>query len=174
MHLCAWKRMSQTKNQGGLGFKDLVNFNRALLGKQIWRLLVNPNLLISKVLKAIYYPTGSIFDCKCPQNASWIWQSLMGAKQLVEDGTWRKVGNGCSTDVWENKWIVGNKEGRPSTPKPPECKVQKVQDLIIQKRWNRVEVFRTFNSEDAERILSIPISLVGKEDRNFWMHSPTG
>nr|XP_027123998.1 uncharacterized protein LOC113740655 [Coffea arabica] len=174
MHQCSWKRISQNKNQGGLGFKDLVNFNRALLGKQIWRLLVNPNLLISKVLKAKYYPTGSFFNCKCPQNASWIWQSLMGAKQFVEEGTWRKIGNGCKTDIWEDKWIIGNKEGRPSTPKPPECKVQKVQDLIIQKRWNRVEVFRTFNSEDAERILSIPISLAGKEDNNFWIHSPTG
>ncbi|XP_027150159.1 uncharacterized protein LOC113750373 [Coffea eugenioides] len=174
MHLCSWKRITQAKNQGGLGFKDLVNFNRALLGKQIWRMLVNPNLLASKVLKAKYYPTGSIFKSKCPQNASWIWQSLRGATQQVEDGTWKKIGNGLSTDIWEDKWIVGNKEGRPSTTKPPECKVQKVQDLITHRRWNRVVVLRTFNGRDAEKILSIPISLAGKEDSNFWIHSPTG
>ena len=89
---------------------------------------------MSKVLKAKYYPNGFIFKCKCPQNASWIWQSLMGVKQHVEDGTWRKIGNGLSTGIWEDKWIVGNRDGRPSIHKPPECKEQKVQDLITQKR----------------------------------------
>ncbi|XP_027075851.1 uncharacterized mitochondrial protein AtMg00310-like [Coffea arabica] len=125
MHLCSWKRMTQNKNQGGLGFKDLVNFNRALLGKQIWRLPVDPNLLISKVLTAKYYPTSSIFKCKCPQNASWIWQSLMGAKQHVEDGIWRKIGNGLSTDIWEDKWIVGNKDERPQHPNLQNAKCKK-------------------------------------------------
>ncbi|XP_027150288.1 uncharacterized protein LOC113755552 [Coffea eugenioides] len=69
MHPCSWRKVTQNKSQGGLGLKDLANFNKALLGKQIWRLLTNPNLLISKVLKAKYYPNGSIFKCKCPQNA---------------------------------------------------------------------------------------------------------
>ena len=39
------------KNADGLGFKDLEAFNKALLGKQVWRLLTKPNLLVSKVLK---------------------------------------------------------------------------------------------------------------------------
>lgn len=35
-------------------------------------------------------------------------------------------------------------------------------------------IFRLFNKTDAERILSIPISLTGREDSNYWKHSEGG
>nr|XP_027096090.1 uncharacterized protein LOC113715987 [Coffea arabica] len=57
VHWCSWKKMAAGKNRGGLGFKDLQAFNKALLGKQIWRLLTSPNLLMSKVLKAKIFNT---------------------------------------------------------------------------------------------------------------------
>ncbi|XP_027060712.1 uncharacterized protein LOC113771370 [Coffea eugenioides] len=108
MHWCSWKKMTQQKDREGLGFKELQSFNRVLLGKQVWRMVTTPNSLVSKVLKAKYYPHESIFRCKIKQNSSWIWQSLMGARDLVEKGTYRKIGNGKSTKIWEDKWIPGN------------------------------------------------------------------
>ena len=35
IHWCSWKKMAKGKHNGGLGFKDLLGFNKALLGKQI-------------------------------------------------------------------------------------------------------------------------------------------
>nr|XP_027083697.1 uncharacterized protein LOC113705998 [Coffea arabica] len=68
-------------NAGGLGFKDIEAYNKALLGKQVWRILTKPNLLISKVLRARYFPKDSILTCRPKQNASWIWQGLLGARR---------------------------------------------------------------------------------------------
>lgn len=42
---------------GGLGFRNLRDFNMVMLEKQIWRLHTNQHALISKVFKAKYYPT---------------------------------------------------------------------------------------------------------------------
>ena len=35
-------------------------------------------------------------------------------------------------------------------------------------------VFKIFNSEDANKILKIPLSLTGRDDSNFWIHSGCG
>ena len=71
VHWCSWDKMMKAKMEGGLGFRNLLCFNKAMLGKQIWRLVRYPNLLVSSILKSKYYPKDSILNCKNPKNASW-------------------------------------------------------------------------------------------------------
>nr|XP_027101745.1 uncharacterized protein LOC113722690 [Coffea arabica] len=174
IHWCSWRKLTQSKNMGGLGFKDLMAFNAALLGKQVWRLITQPNLLVSQVMKAKYFPSTSIFRCKVPNNASWLWRSLMGARELVNLGTRRKIGNGMNTNIWEDSWIPGNLNGRVTTTRDMDNGLHKVHELICHKTWNTNLVFKIFNPQDAERIVATPISLAGKEDRHFWIYGTDG
>ncbi|XP_027174546.1 uncharacterized protein LOC113774179 [Coffea eugenioides] len=174
MHWKAWSKMSLDKKAGGLGFKDLKAFNLTLLGKQVWRLLTQPNLLVSRVIKARYHPKESLLKCKVAGNASWIWKGLMGSRQLIEEGIRRRIGNGKSTYIWEDRWIPVTHHGKVTTPKPQGCNLVKVADLIAQKRWNKHLIFRNFSSMEAEGILSIPISLADREDSNLWIYSTNG
>nr|XP_027102916.1 uncharacterized protein LOC113724190 [Coffea arabica] len=166
--------MAQERKEGELNFKDLEAFNKALLGKQIWRFITKPNLLVSRVLKAKYFSKESIFTCKVQGTASWFWKGLMSVRGVLEEGVLRRIGNGISTKIWEHKWIPQAPNGKPSTTKPQNCKFETVQQLITNKRWNSNLVFRLFNKSDAMRILSIPVSLGGREDSHYWGYNEGG
>lgn len=51
-----WNKLSKSKKDGGIGFKDLDLFNVALLLKQAWCAMVNQEALWARVLKGIYFP----------------------------------------------------------------------------------------------------------------------
>ncbi|XP_027184267.1 uncharacterized protein LOC113782585 [Coffea eugenioides] len=174
VHWCSWQKLAKGKHNGGLGFKDLQGFNKALLGKQIWRLLTCPNLLMSKVMKAKYYQHESPLSCEAKANSSWIWKSMMSAREEVRRGARRKIGNGRGTRIWEDAWIQDGKEGKVVSTKPPTCTMSKVSDLICNFRWNAPLVFRTFNPTEARQILKIPISLTSRPDSYSWSHSENG
>ena len=73
------------KDNGGLGFKDLTDFNTAMLGKLLWRLIEKPNsLFFLEFLKDdITYRNASSLDPirSCPP--SYGWRSITSARSLV-------------------------------------------------------------------------------------------
>lgn len=54
--------MGLSKARGGMGFRDLVCFNKALLAKECLRLLQNTDNLASRIIKAKYYPKGIVLE----------------------------------------------------------------------------------------------------------------
>ena len=109
-----------------------------------------------------------------PKTASWIWQSISAVRKEVKMEAIRKIGNGKSTRIWEDNWIPDSPNGKPSVAKPQGCQLRMVSDLISNHSWNRVLILKTFYSQDAEQILRIPISVIGKEDSFYWKHSQHG
>jgi hypothetical protein len=73
--------MSFAKSSGGLGFRDLVLFNQALLAKQGWTLIQNPFSLVANIFKYKYYPSSSFLDSSLGSRVSFVWRSLFQAKR---------------------------------------------------------------------------------------------
>ncbi|KAL9667325.1 hypothetical protein QQ045_001677 [Rhodiola kirilowii] len=87
------------KEGGGIGFKDLRIFNEAILMKICWRMLTQPQLLVSKVLKARYYQNIDLSYASLGGRPSHIWRGVMKNIQLFWSGLeWNENSNGV---VWK-------------------------------------------------------------------------
>ena len=105
MSWVAWERLTLPKSQGGIGFRDMRAYNQALLAKQAWRLLTNPESLCARLLRAKYYPNGNLVDTVFPSNSSAVWKGIEHGPELVKKGILWRVGNGASIRTWRDPWI---------------------------------------------------------------------
>ncbi|MCH80360.1 replication protein A 70 kDa dna-binding subunit, partial [Trifolium medium] len=84
IHWLSWDRLSVSKDYGGMGFKSLQAFNLALLGKQAWNLVTRPDNLITKLLKARYFPKCDFLEANIGHNPSYVWRSIWRSKFIVQ------------------------------------------------------------------------------------------
>ncbi|XP_010468796.1 PREDICTED: uncharacterized protein LOC104748915 [Camelina sativa] len=59
MHWLAWDKLCVSKQLGGLGFRNIDDFNSALLAKQLWRLIEVPDSLFARVFKRLIKRVGT-------------------------------------------------------------------------------------------------------------------
>lgn len=64
IHWMSWDRLCAPKMQGGLSFKHIHEFNIALLGKQAWRIITNPDSLVARIFKARYFANSSFMELR--------------------------------------------------------------------------------------------------------------
>ena len=90
----SWRRMCKSNFYGGMGFRNLQAFNLAMLAKQGWRILTNPNSLMARVYKAKYFPHVDVLNSKKGSNPSYAWRSIHNSLEVIRKGTRWRVGNG--------------------------------------------------------------------------------
>ncbi|KAA3459022.1 reverse transcriptase [Gossypium australe] len=175
MHWCDWKPLRASKEEGGLGFRDLNSFNIVLLAKQGWHLLRHPNSLLARTLKAKYYKRSDFLNSRLGNLPSFTWKSLWSAKGLLLKGLGWRVGDGQKISVWDDRWVPGGElvNSQITSQNPSLGKVAELIDNNTM-RWNEEVIFRTFAERDAERILCIPLSTRSHEDYVIWREEATG
>jgi hypothetical protein len=171
IHWMSWENIWRSKSIGGFGFRDLTLFNKALLAKQGWRLIQDPNSMVGKILQAKYFPNFTFLKANLGSKPSYVWRSLFNSRELlVHEMIWR-VGDGKSIQVWGDRWL----------PRPTSYAIQsipntistnaKVADLIDEelKGWNLSLVNEVFDEDEAKAISQIPLSPGLLKDRLIWM-----
>ncbi|KAK4407700.1 hypothetical protein Sango_0351000 [Sesamum angolense] len=71
---------------GGTVSEGSHSFNLALLAKFEWRILTRPASLLSRFLKATYFPTSSFEKDGVCSRPSLTWHGICAARQLLEKG----------------------------------------------------------------------------------------
>ena len=106
IHWINWKKLCTQKKEGGMGFRDLHSFNLAMLSKQAWRLIHDTNSLFYKVYKARYFPNSSFMMADVGSNPSFVWRSLLVARDVIFRGSKWRVGNGRTIGVYTHKCLT--------------------------------------------------------------------
>ncbi|KAL8158305.1 hypothetical protein AgCh_002851 [Apium graveolens] len=165
----SWKRLCVVKEGGGLGMKDLHNFNLAMLAKQGWRLVNNDNSLVSRLMQDRYYPKGDFLNATVGPNPSFMWRSIMAAQDLVRQGCRKRIGDGMSTRVWRVPWLPDSRDGCLITEMPIELEEATVAGLMDESglKWDEDILQDLCNERDRELILQIPIPVQNREDNWF-------
>jgi hypothetical protein len=158
VHWLSWEILSKPKKEGGLGFRDLYGFNIAMLARQAWRMLIDPESLCARVLKARYFPNNSILEATATTGISYAWRSILKGIQLLKEGLVWRIGDVSSINMWSDPWIPREGRRQPITPRGQRI-LTKVSELIdpMTGQWDEMLVRDTFWEMDAKLILEIPI-----------------
>ncbi|GKU94416.1 hypothetical protein SLEP1_g7914 [Rubroshorea leprosula] len=109
-----WDSVYKSKDEGGLGVKNLGTFNVALLGKWRWRLLEEENALWRRVLE-VKYKVNRINERRGGEwdvhGSSW-WKELwrldtmgIGSEGWLSENIEKVVRDGSKTLFWHDKWV---------------------------------------------------------------------
>lgn len=174
-HWLAWDNMTKPKSEGGMGFRDLRLFNQALLAKQAWRLLVFPDSLCAKVMKAKYYPHGHLIDTVFPQATSLTWQGIMHGLELLKKGIIWRVVDGTSINIWRDNCIP-REAGLKISAKKNRTRIKWVSELFMSgsRSWDVNLIRHLFYPYDAEEILKLRTLNLGEGDLIAWHHEKSG
>ena len=100
----AWSDVCCTKNEGGLGIRNLREVNRVNGLKLIWRLLTGDSLW-GKWIKANLLKGKNFWEVKSTtQVGSWIWRKTLKLREVAKRFYRREVGNGRHISFWFDSW----------------------------------------------------------------------
>jgi ribonuclease HI len=175
VHWLAWDKLTCPKSFGGLGFRDMKCFNQALLARQSWRLLVAPESLCARVLKAKYFPNGSLLDTAFPTAGSPTWKGIEYGIELLRRGIVWRIGDGNSVKIWRHRW-VGHGDMLEPIVKKRWNRLTYVSELMVTgtKQWDENRVRLLTVEGDANAILRINIPQMEREDSPAWYYEQSG
>jgi hypothetical protein len=107
-----WDNICLKREKGGLGVRRIKEFNCALLGKWVWRILEENESLWCRVLQAKFGQEGGRVSFMEGVGSNW-WRALnqvrsgtgfLDNRWLVENIV-RRVGDGSQTLFWKDPWL---------------------------------------------------------------------
>lgn len=171
-----WVDLCRPKKEGSLGFRDPRCFNQALLAKQAWRCLENPNSLVSQVLKAKYFPHMQFLAATIKPRCSFVWRSLMVGFSLLSKGLCYQIGDGRSVRIWEDNWLPLQRGMKPLPNLSSSDTYTWVSELINPHTFTQdCGILRdAFLPSDMEVILSIHLHMASSQDTIVWHWTENG
>ncbi|OMO94054.1 reverse transcriptase [Corchorus capsularis] len=177
IHWCNWQKLTEFKQDGGMGFKEFEAFNRAMLAKQAWRLIENPNALWARVLKGVYFHNCDFLEAGKGARPSWVWSSLLEGRDLFKEHMMWVPMDGKQISIWQDRWIP-NLAGRVlSNPGLINDNIpQKVEEIMNKDLgiWELDQIQHWLTEEEQSAIKDIPVHEGEEPDILIWPKDKSG
>ncbi|KAL5564766.1 hypothetical protein UlMin_027930 [Ulmus minor] len=174
MHWCTWEQLCVHKKNGGMGFRDLRLFNKAILAKQAWRIHTQPSSLVARVLQGFYFTSSSFLQVKKSNGASFVWRNILWGRELFLQGARWKIGCGNDTYIYHDRWLPRDGCFKISSPRVLG-NFAKVNDIITASgSWDSTLIRSSFHHDEAEAILSLPRPRHSCPDSLIWHYDKKG
>jgi len=101
---------------------------------------------------------------------SFVWRSICNARELLSQGLLRRVGDGHSIKIWEDRWLLTPITHSVQSPTNLFGQTAMVSDLIDQTQgcWKRELLTEVFLPEEAQVIYNVPLSPCLPQNRQIW------
>lgn len=60
---------------------------------------------MSKILKARYFRNSLFLESELGSSLSYVWRSIWAVKQLIQNGSHIRIGDGSNVKVWGDPWL---------------------------------------------------------------------
>ncbi|XP_062118460.1 uncharacterized protein LOC133832091 [Humulus lupulus] len=80
----AWEKIYRPKRAGGLGFRNILAWNKAALGKYVWAISSTKDDLWVKWINSVYIKDQVWWDYSAPVQSSWYWKKVVAVKDTLK------------------------------------------------------------------------------------------
>ena len=121
--------------------------------------------LFYRVYKARYFPNCLFLEAEWGHKPSYVWWSLLSAREVILAGSRWMVGDGNQILVAASNWL----DHKPMFIGAKDHSLR-VGDLIDRDTWlwDRTKIYATFAPRTRNEILTIPLSRRRSRDKLIW------
>lgn len=80
----AWDALCRPKSVGGLGFRNVMLWNIAFIGKYVWAVATKLDSVWLKWINSVYLKNSSWWTYTPPLSASWYWEKVCNVKERLK------------------------------------------------------------------------------------------
>ncbi|KAJ9561591.1 hypothetical protein OSB04_006751 [Centaurea solstitialis] len=105
----AWSMVCRPVECGGLGFRRLGIWNRALIAKNLWAIITGRECLWVAWARSYSLHNAQFWTARKTSRWSWLFTKMMSIRSDCRRFITVAIGDGMSTNAWEENWLTCGK-----------------------------------------------------------------
>lgn len=100
----SWDQVCKPKEEGGLGYRRLKEWNKAIMLRHLWALCKKADTMWVKWIHFYFIKGQCLWSMDIPNDASWTTRKVMNLGNLGQPLIKYMIGNGRDTFLWLDNW----------------------------------------------------------------------